>query len=330
LTNSTGFCQENVKLAQSGFKFLNVVSDARASAMADAVTSMQMGSSSLFFNPAGMATMDKTFDMSASVNSWIADITHYTFSLAVNPASGRYGVFGFTLQSVNYGDFYGTKVNNSTTDGFDDTGIFSLKALAVGIGYAKQLTDRFSVGGHVRWAHQDLGSSTIPVYTTVTDSTGKTTSDTTSESVTNELSPLVFDFGTQFKTGFKSLVFGMSVRNFSKELKYADEGFQTSLTFTLGISMDLMDFVESKEVDQSLYVSVDASHYRDYPEQIKVGMEYSLLKTFALRGGYVSNSDQSGWSFGAGVSKLGFAFDYSYTPFKDFDKVQRVTVRYSL
>lgn len=223
----SGYAQENVKLAQSGFKFLSVVSDARAAAMADAMTSLQIGSRSLFFNPAGMAMMDRFIDITISKNQWIADISHYTLGLSIRPFGGNYGVLGFSIQSVNYGDFYGTRVNNAIPEGYDDTGIFSLNALAVGVGYAKQLTDRFSVGGHVRWVKQDLGTSMTAVNIRPdkkdTLHLGRS-ADTVY--VNNKLTPFVFDFGTQFKTGLKSLVFGMSIRNFSGEVKYAEEGFR--------------------------------------------------------------------------------------------------------
>jgi len=142
--------QDNQKLAQSGFQFLSVVSDARAAAMAEAMTSLEIGSSALFFNPAGMADMTGILDASASINQWIADIKHNSASLAIRPADGQYGVIGLSLQYVDYGDFYGTRVNLNSPQGYDDTGIFTLNALAVGVGYAKQLTDRFSVGGQVR------------------------------------------------------------------------------------------------------------------------------------------------------------------------------------
>lgn len=328
---SNGFAQENVKLAQSGFQFLGIVSDARASAMADAMTSLRFGSSSLFFNPAGMADMDNFIDVTASNNQWIADITHYTFSTAINPFDGDYGVIGFTVQSIDYGDFYGTRVNLGSEQGYDDTGIFSLSALAIGIGYAKQLNEQFSVGGHIRWVHQDLGESltatNIQTFYAGTDSMRRVAGKAYES---NELSPFVFDFGTQFKTGIKSLVFGMSVRNFSAEYKYAEEGIQAPLAFTLGISMNVMDFVEELPLDQSLFVSVDASHHRDHPEEIKVGLEYKIMNAFSLRGGYVSSNDENDFSFGMGVSQFGFAFDYSYTPFGIFDKVQRFTARFSL
>lgn len=319
----TGYAQQ--KLAQSGFQFLSVVSDARGAAMANAMTSLQLGSSSLFFNPAGMTELNGIVDLSGSTNKWIADITHNTFSLEVNPANGRYGVVGVSVQYVNYGDFYKTIVDAASPQGYDDLGIFKLTAMAVGIGYAKQLTSQFSVGGQVKWVHQDLGTSLIPFVVG---------NDTSQQSVSNKLSPLTFDFGTQFKTGIKSLVFGMSVRNFSQQVKYADEGFQAPLEFSLGISMNLLDLASELPFNQSLLMSVDASHYTDHPEEVKVGLDYRLLDMLSLRVGYSSTnhlSDEgSGFSYGVGLSKLGLSVDYAYTPFGDFGNVQRFTVRFSM
>jgi hypothetical protein len=327
------FAQENQKLAQTGFGFLSVVSDARAASMAEAVTSLQTNSSSLFFNPAGMSWMENFFELSLSSNQWIADIRHYSMGMAISPFHGDYGVLGFSVQYVDYGNFIETRVNKSIDKGYDDIGIFKLNAMAIGVGYAKRLTNRFSVGGQVRWARQDLGSSYIPnefKSMPLIDSVGNQIGYIDSAvNVTNKVTPLVFDFGTQFKMGIKSLVFGMSVRNFSGDIQYARESFQTSLTFTLGISMNLMDLLEEVPLDQALNMSIDASHYRDQPEQLKIGVEYRIINTLSLRCGYVTNSDESKMSYGVGVSKFGFDFDYSYTPFGVFDNVQRMTARFS-
>ena len=335
---ANGNAQENQKLAQSSFKFLSITSDARGAAMAEAMTSLQMGSSALFFNPAGMSVMDNFIDITASNNQWIADIKHYTVSMAVNPAKGNYGVLGFSLQYVDYGNFIGTVVRTDLDKGYEDVGIFKLYALALGVGYAKSITDQFSVGGQIRWARQDLGQSVIPnqslkipIYapndTAHTTILGYADSAVTTS---NKLTPLVFDFGTQFKTGIKSLTFGMSVRNFSKEIQYVYEQFQLPLVFTLGISMNLMDLIGEVPLNQSLYMCIDASHYRDHPEQLKIGMEYKVMNMLALRGGYITNSDESnGLSFGVGITQFGFAFDYSYTPYGIFNNVQRMTARFS-
>jgi hypothetical protein len=331
----TLYAQEYQKLAQTSFQFLSIVSDARGAAMADAMTSLEAGSGSLFFNPAGMARMENFIDISVSNNQWIADMKHLTFAMAISPYKGDYGVLGISMQYVNYGDFIGTVLRKDLEKGYDETGIFSPHAMALGVGYAKRLTDMFSVGGQIHWASQDLGESTIPnPYQSkpVYDSTGTKILYYADSAITanNKLNPLVFDFGTQFRTGFKSLVFGMSVRNFSGEMKYAFETFQLPLVFTLGISMDMMDFIGRSDVDQSLFVSIDASHYRDHPEQMKLGVEYKVMKLFTARFGYATNADdRSGWSFGVGVTQSGFAFDYAYTPFGVFDNVQRMTARFT-
>lgn len=327
---SSTYAQDYQKLAQTGFQFLSVISDARLAAIAEASTSLQLNSSALFSNPAGMSGMENYFDMTASINQWIADIKHYTFGMAICPAKGNYGVIGLSVQSVDYGEFYGTRVNKAVPLQYDDTGIFKLNALAVGVGYAKQLTDRFSVGAQVRWVRQDMGASVIAVNIRqdTSDHTGNTRIADTS-TVTTKTSPYVFDFGTQFKTGVKSLVFGMSVRNFSKEVKYVEEGFHAPLVFTLGISMNLMDLIDENSPNHSLYVSIDASHYNDHPEQIKVGLEYRFMNVISLRGGYANDNGGNGVSYGLGVSQFGFAFDYSYTNFGVWEKVQRMTTRFT-
>ena len=68
--NSRLFAQE--KLGQTGMQFLSVISDAKASAMAGAVTSVETNSSALFFNPATMGFNEDFVSASFSQNKWIA------------------------------------------------------------------------------------------------------------------------------------------------------------------------------------------------------------------------------------------------------------------
>ena len=306
--------QENKKLAQTGLQFLSVVSDAAAGAMGGAMTSLEFGSSSLFFNPAGMANLQGFFDVSISQNQWIADINHNSVAAAFR--AGELGVFGLSLQTVDYGEIQGTVVAEND-QGYLDTGNLDASALAIGVGYARALSDRFSVGGQVKWVRQSLAENLIPV------------TDSTYTSVENEVTPFAFDFGTQFKTGVKSLVFGMSVRNFSQEIEYEEEGFQLPLLFTLGISANVLDWVRPSDEKQSMIFSIDATHPRDHPEQLIFALEYKLQSLLFVRGGYVMNNDEDGPTFGFGVSKFGFQVDYGYTPFGAFDNVQRVTARFS-
>jgi len=319
--SSTGY-GEYKKLAQTGFQFLSVVSDARGAAVAGAMTTIPYGSASLFFNPAGMAEMQGTVDVTASKNTWFAGINHTTMSIAFNPANNRYGVFGFTAQSVNYGDVQGTMVWGND-QGWMETNTFTPSAISFGVGYALQLSDRFSVGTQMKYAAQQLGNGVVEIHPT-------TENDPDSLAIQKfTTNAIAFDFGTLFKTGFKGISFGMNVRNFSNEIAYLKENFQLPLTFTMGLSMDLMNLVPNFSDAHSLMLSVDAVHPRSYPEYVNVGMEYKLLDMLYLRYGYLANRDEQNSTFGFGVSRFGLGFDYAYIPFGILDQVQMITVRFT-
>ncbi len=320
---STVGAQERVKLAQTGFQFLSVVSDAEVSALGGVATSRQLGSSSLFFNPATMATLEDRIEISASMNQFIAGIKHNAFSAAFRPAQGKYGVLGVSVQNIDYGDkIYGTVVNPSDPKGYTDTGDFSPTAMAVGVGYAKKLSSFFALGGHFKYATQNLGNTVIPTV----DDTLNATKD-----IENELKATAADFGTYFESGVRSINFGMSVRNYSQEVKYVTESFQLPLAFTLGVSGDLIEMITGNASSfQKATLSAEMTHYRAHPEQIMIGLDYQLLELFAFRAGYVANNYEDDLSFGVGVKKFGLVADYAYTPFGIFGNVQRITIRFSL
>jgi hypothetical protein len=307
----------NIKLAQTGFGFLGVKTDARGSAMAGAMTAVEGYSGSLFYNPAGMTNISGLVEASFGQNTWIADIKHTSLSMAVRPSNGQYGVFGISFQYVDYGTLEGTMIW-SNDQGYIDTENFEPSAISMGIGYAKNLTDRFSVGGQIKMVRQSLGRSVIP-------------SDVQNEFLVkrNLADVVAFDFGTLFKTGIKSLAFGMTVRDFSQQINYEIEDFELPLIFNMGISANLMDFIKLGNLDHSLLIDVDATHPRSYREQLKVGLEYCLMKRISLRAGYVSSSDEEKFSYGFGLNYFGITVDYAYSPFKVFDPVQRFTCRLS-
>lgn len=317
----SGFCSENQKLAQTGMKFLTISTDARAAAMADAVTALEGASSNMFYNPSAMSRVDQLFHVSFGQVTWIADMSHMYGSVAFNPALGKYGVFGISMMSVDYGDFNGT-IRADNDQGFVETGNFSPDAMVVGLGYAKALTDKFAVGGNIKYVKQSLGS----VVVNYDENGGFIKED-------NQTNVAAFDFGILYHTGFKSLNFGMNVRNFSREIKFLEESFQLPLTFKVGLSMNLLDLYNISPEKHTLYLAADASHPRDYPEQVNVGMEYIFSDMLALRAGYSTPNDEHGLSAGIGVSKSfsGFdlVFDYAYTPYDIFDDVQRISVHFA-
>lgn len=316
---STGFAK-NEKRAQTGLKFLQISLDARASSMGGALTALEASSTSLFYNPAGMARMNNFLNISLGQLNFIADFKYLYGAAAINIENGRYGVFGINFVSVDYGDFVGTiRANND--QGFLETGIYRPEAYAIGLGYARALSERFSVGGNIKYVNQNLTGGLVDFA-----------ADQSSVSRGFETDVIAYDFGILYKTGFKSLNFGMNLRNFSKELKYIKESFQLPLTFEIGLSINAIDLIDIDPAQHSLLVSIDAVHPRDFDEQIDFGIEYVFMNMFALRTGLSSPSDEEGMNYGAGVqqviSDINFSFDYSYTSFGVFDDVHRFTVQF--
>jgi len=313
---------QDKKLAQTGMKFLSVSTDARTSGFSEAVTAVDLASASaIFYNPATLASIKEFTSFSVGNVSWIADINYIHSAIAFAPFDGNYGVFGISFLAVDYGEFMGTVVANNEK-GYLDVGAFSPTSYSFGIGYAKALSTKFSVGGNIKYVKQNLGSSVVDV-----DANGNYVNEN------NSLGALAFDFGILYRTGFKSLNFGMSVRNFSKELKYKKETFQLPLMFKIGLSMDAMDLFNIDKNTHSFVVAVDASHPRDFSEQIYAGAEYTFINTFSVRAGFVSPADEHNFSAGFGVKRnisgMNLGLDYAFQPYGIFNNVHRFTLSFS-
>jgi len=202
------FAQVNLnKVAQSTMNFLLVGTSARASSLGDAYSVLGNGSESMFYNPAGLSDITKEFEVSLNVTQWIADINYLSGSAAWN--LGNYGVVGINLLTVDYGTINGTSLINPGEQtlfplGYKDDGeVGNVGAYAVGVSYAKAISEQFAVGGNVKIAAQNLGENLLDAGIVKKNNAVK----------------LVFDAGVKYKTGFKSFVFGMVIRNFASNIK---------------------------------------------------------------------------------------------------------------
>ncbi len=302
------------KRAQSGFQFLDISINPRAAAMADAVSALDLNSSAaMFYNPAGMAQLEG-LSLGAGTAQWFADINYSNASIAFSPVGGRYGVFGLSLIAVDYGELEGTIIDGSPVGpGYARTENFSPSAFAVGVGYAKSLSDRFAVGGNLRYAHQDLGESMMSLE---------------GEMSGNAVSTPVFDFGVLYHTGFESLNLAVTARNFSPAVTYEEESFEAPLSLNIAVSMNVFDLSSSMPTDHALLVAVEAGHPRSYDEQVRVGGEYRFMNLLSLRAGYIFPTDEQGINLGAGLNlgmgKLNFGADYAYSQFGDLGNINRI------
>lgn len=308
------------KLAQSTMNFQLVSLSPKASAMGEAYYAVGKGAESIFYNPAGLADMDKTFNVVVDYTQWIADINYIGGAAAWN--LDNYGVVGLSLMSVNYGTIYGTSLDPNTGSalGYIDNGTLSnVSAYSFGVSYAKAISTQFSIGGNIRIAGQNLGENQFINGATVK----------------NNATKLVFDAGVKYYTGFKNFRFGMAIRNFSSNILREAIYEQLPLTFTVGTAIDLMDFINPMHSQEdALTLAVDFLHSNNYSERFNVGAEYKLLGMLALRAGYQTNRDIASWSAGIGVNKTiagnEIEVNYSFSKMDIFKNVNRLSIGLSL
>jgi hypothetical protein len=321
---STGFIYSQVglnKTAQSTMNFLLVGTSPRACALGEAFTTVGSGAESIFYNPAGITKLNKNFDITINYTSWIADIDYYSGGIAWN--MGLFGVLGFHLLTVNYGSINGTSLlapgeENLYSLGYKETGIVNnVGAYSLGISYGKAVSNEFSIGGTVKYAGQNLGEN---IYS--------------SGAKENNASKLVFDAGVKYQTEFNDFAFGMSIRNFSTNLKREEIDEQLPLLFSLGAAINVLKVIDARLAeDNSLIWAVDFLHPNNYSERTNVGLEFRTMNLLSVRFGYQTNRDLASWSGGLGVNTSFSDYDvivnYSYSKFEFFTSVSRLSLSFS-
>ncbi|ARA94925.1 hypothetical protein AWN76_018365 [Rhodothermaceae bacterium RA] len=284
---------------------------ARATAMGEAHVARARGAEALFWNPAGLA-LTEGFEVTGTHIPYLVDTRISSAGLAF--PLGGFGRLGMQVAYVDYGEFVETRTDllGFNPDGTFNAGLtgntFSPQAWAFGLSYGRALNDQFRIGLSGKYVYESLYDGTI----TFTDP-GSGAAYNTGAGV------LLFDFGLQYDTGFRSLQLGAAVQNFGPEVAFVEEGFAAPLTFRLGVAANLFGpgGLIQPYTGQRLTVAYDLHQPNDYDQQMHLGMEYAFAEVLLLRAGRKLNYDTENWTLGGGILlDLGFsdlAFDYSYT-----------------
>ncbi len=311
---------QNPNLGTSGAQFLQIPVGARAEGMAGAIIGLSDDASSVFWNPAGIVKVNNFQVFFSNIDLFnLFDLN--AASVVYN--AGDAGSFAASMIIFNTGKMeITTETEPNGTGRFFDAG-----DLALGVSYARYLTDRFNVGITVKYVYQRIWNETS--------------------------SGFAFDIGTQYQLDFQNLTIAMSMTNFGGDLKYdgpdldftyrKDEDFPVSrltpsrlttdeyplpLNFQVGIGFDVfeLDFVKMKG-------AIDVTHPNDNKERAHFGTEFSFFDRLYLRGGYKLNYDDQTFAFGAGVNLLwsgnAIYFDYAYSVYDILPSVHRISLKLS-
>ncbi len=314
------FYAQNPNLGSAGAQFLQIPVGARAEAMGGAVIGLIDDASSIFWNPAGIVKVNNV-QAHFSYMNWFDLFDFNSASIVYN--AGDLGTFGASMVLFTTGEMeITTEENPNGTGRFFDAG-----DLALGVSYARYLTDRFNVGVTIKYIRQQIWNESA--------------------------SGFAFDIGTQYRLDFQNLTIAMAMTNFGADLQFdgpdldftyrKDDAFPLSrlvpsrlsteeyplpLNFQVGIALDIFeyDFVKMRG-------AIDVTHPNDNAERAQFGTEFSFFDRFFVRAGYKYNYDDQDFSFGAGANvPLGSTavyFDYAYSVYDILPSVHRISVNLS-
>jgi opacity protein-like surface antigen len=311
------------QVAMSGWQFLKLPTTARNGALGGVISSLGHGdASSALTNPASIMDV-KNIDVAFTQMNWLVDIAYYSGAVVKN--FGKWGNIGVNFIYVDYGDMPRTenrRLINETgqytgqVQQILDDGTYSANDYAIGLSYARQITDRFQVGGSIKYVSETLDDASAGAVS--------------------------IDIGTVFYTGLKTFRIAMTGRNFGADTQFLSYNTRIGvpavqvkmpMVFTLGGAVDLLEGGEDNP--HLLTVAAEFVHPNDGPEKVNVGAEYTFMSFASLRGGYRFNYDEEGLTLGAGLKvkprgNLTVAINYAYIDFGRLNSVNMFTLNFGL
>jgi hypothetical protein len=282
------------RLGASGYTFLKVAQGARSAAMGDAYGAVANDASAVFWNPAGLVYVEDR-EFTSTYTKWLVNSAFYSGAFAMTTDLGTF--------AISFIQFVPDEIEETTPFAPGGTGrMLDAGDIAVGFGYAKRLTDRFSLGGHLQYVQEQL--------------------DFDSGSTLN------FSLGSMFFTGFRSSRIAMTLRNFGKNELIIRDKFLMPMVFSVTGAMEV--FGEMQDPNR-LTLSYENVFAIDYSNRGHLGGELWLQDIIALRAGYKFNYDTDTFSAGAGIKYpymgKNIKIDASYTDMGSlFDGALRVSV----
>jgi len=305
------------KVGTAGLQFLEIGVSARASAMGNAFTAVVGDVYGVYYNAAGLAAVPRR-QVAFTHIDYPAGI-HYEFAALALPVRKLGGVLAVSVYDFQSGDIPVTSYNFPSGTGE----VTKAQDLALGVTFARYLTDHFSFGVTGKFIVESLDD--------------------------REASGWAADVGTLYETGFRNFRIAMRISNFGPNFRFgpSDEGFKDfplPIDFHFGTAIDV---VQSSRHRTTL--AFEGSHPADNLEKFNTGLEYWYSEKVALRFGVNIRQDTDaqevltedtrkfttgvGMAAGAGfklpVQRFNLTADYAFQDAHDLGSFHRWSVSFT-
>ncbi|MDE3057100.1 MAG: type IX secretion system protein PorQ [Bacteroidota bacterium] len=288
------------------YEFLRSDVSARSAAMAGSFVSMQNDINTMFYNPAGLATIEQP-QASFGFTKNLLDVN--AGYAAYGQDYGGLGTFGIGVDYVNYGSF------DRTDDLQNVLGTFSAGDFALLLGYAYTPEENLS-----------LGVNGKIIYSSIADA---------------HSSALAVDAGVLYSVpGDNPLTLGISILNVGAQLDpYFDTRESLPLDITIGGAIKPQHLPLLLSVNFHRLNEEQDSFIQRF-KAFSVGGEFTLSKPLRFRFGFHNErrsdlklgttNGMAGFSLGGGLVLQTLRFDYAYISLGNIGGMNQITVAMNL
>lgn len=302
-------------------QFLLIEPSARLAGMGNAGVAMYDEVAAAYYN-AGAIGLQSGYSAQFSHSTWLADIS-YNYAAAALQA-GEVGNVFLSVTSLSSGEIDVRTVEQPLGTGER----YTVSNLALGLGFGRQISDRFSAGVQVHYIQERIWHSTLSTF--------------------------ALNVGTVYRLSENGLRLGASISNFGlpasydgRDLrivfdrdpdKFGDNSSLPGEVFTEDYSLPVLfrvgvTYPMRLNPSNVVHLAVNAFHPSDNTESMSVGAEWLLFKMLALRGGYQNlflKDSEVGVTLGAGmnieVDGYGFRLDYAWADHGRLESAQRFSL----
>lgn len=268
-------------------------------AMGGAYVAVAEGANGLYWNPGGLARIERK-EFSATYMNYLVGMQSGYVAYA-QPRKRNSG-FGLSVNYLNGGQVQETTVENPTGVGLPK---FSPGDIALEIAYGQTLSPALSVGLGAKMIRETIQSYSAMGF--------------------------AVDLGAFYSPTIKGLTLGASLSNLGKKTKaFITEKEPLPLVFRAGLGYRPPSFKEK------VLLALEADKPSDNKFNVHVGGEVGIHKYASLRAGYTSagsdlrtGSDTDwlgGLSFGLGTHYKFYQLDYAFTPYVQLGNAHRVSL----
>jgi len=304
-------------------QFLLIEPSARFTAIGNSGVTADGSLEGAYYNPASPGRVSRLEFQLAHVD-WLAGIRfdYLAFGIPLK----NWGTGYATLTSLNSGEIDVRTVSQPLGTGER----YSVSDFALGVGFARAITDRFSAGIQVRYFQERIWHSSADAVT--------------------------FDVGTVYRIRPDGLYIGSSITNFGTGASFSgrdlnitydnvpgqngDNGtlpggrsvsaYDVPVLFRAGVGLPLKLSPEWK-----LWISAEAHHANYNPESVNGGVEATYKDFLSLRAGYqglfIKDSEEGlalGTGIGGRLNSYGYQIDYAWADHGLLGSVHRLSLAF--